>query len=369
MAKVLVVDDEESVREPLKIFLLEDGYEVFTAPDVSKAIEILEKNKIDVVVTDIILPQMSGMELLSKIRETSHKVQVILMTGEPTVETASRAVRESAFDYLAKPVSGKIIRKAVASAIRLKALHAEKDRLEKENLRYQKHLEKLVQERTKELGSTNAQLQRSLEQLKKSFNGIINAMAITIEKRDPYTAGHQLRVAHLARAIAEKMNIIKDYVTATWMAGIIHDIGKLSIPAEILAKPTKLCVEEFSIIKKHPQTGYDILKTIDFPFPIADIVLQHHERIDGSGYPQGLMGDKLLLPSKILAVADVVEAMAHHRPYRPALGLPAALEEISNNKAILYDSDVVEACLDIFHEKSFSFADTKSLSDQILNFI
>ena len=201
---------------------------------------------------------------------------------------------------------------------------------------------------------TEEELIKSLEKLRKAMDGTVQAMSFTIETRDPYTAGHQRRVTQLACLLAKKMNLSEDKIEGVRMAGDLHDIGKIYVPAEILSKPGKLSAAEYDIIKTHPQVGYDILKPIEFPWPIADIVLQHHERMDGSGYPAGLKGEKILLEARILAVADVIEAMATHRPYRPALSIETALEEISDNKGKLYDSEVVEVCLKIF-EEGFEF--------------
>jgi PAS domain S-box-containing protein/putative nucleotidyltransferase with HDIG domain len=187
------------------------------------------------------------------------------------------------------------------------------------------------------------ELRQTVEKLRKVTGATVQAMAQTVEVRDPYTAGHQKRVSNIARAIASQMALSSDMVEGIRMAGNIHDIGKISVPAEILSKPGTLTDIQFALIKAHPKTGYEILKGIEFPYDIARIVLQHHERIDGSGYPQGLCDDDILLEARILAVADVVEAMSSHRPYRPALGLEKALEEISLKKGKLYDPRVVEA--------------------------
>ena len=194
-----------------------------------------------------------------------------------------------------------------------------------------------------------------LARLRKTLGTMIQAMSAAVEARDPYTSGHQRRVAALARSIAEEMNLSRDQIEGIRMAASIHDMGKISIPAEILSMPRKLSKLEFDLVKTHSQAGHDIIKDIDFPWPIANIILQHHERINGSGYPHGLRGDNILLEARILAVADVVEAMASYRPYRPALGLDTALEEITRNKNILYDGEVVEACLKIFREKKYEF--------------
>jgi PAS domain S-box-containing protein/putative nucleotidyltransferase with HDIG domain len=193
----------------------------------------------------------------------------------------------------------------------------------------------------------------SVDQLRKALGGTIQAIASVVETKDPYTAGHQRRVADLARTIAREMGLSQEQIEGLRVAGIIHDIGKVSVPAEILSSPRKLTSLEFSLIKIHVQAGYDILKDIDFPWPIARMVLEHHERINGSGYPNGLTGDQILPESRILAVADVVEAMATHRPYRAALGLNAALEEITQNKGVLYDPEAVDACLRLFRDKGY----------------
>ena len=204
-----------------------------------------------------------------------------------------------------------------------------------------------------ELVSSRKQIDKTLNDLRKALGGTIEAMALTVETRDPYTAGHQRRVSNLARAISTEMGVSEDQIQGVRMAGVIHDIGKISVPGEILSKPGKISQNEFGIIKEHPQVGYNILKTVDFSWPIAQIVLQHHERMDGSGYPNGISGENILLEARILAVADVVEAMASHRPYRPALGIDIALKEISKNRGSSYDPKVVDACLRLFNEKGY----------------
>ncbi|GAG61588.1 unnamed protein product [marine sediment metagenome] len=193
------------------------------------------------------------------------------------------------------------------------------------------------------------------ERLKKTIDATIDTMSKIIEVKDPYTSGHQHRVCQLAVPLARELGLSPDKIEGIRIASLIHDIGKISLPAEILSKPTTLTDIEYSLLKNHSQTGYDILKSIDFSYPIAKIVLQHHERLNGSGYPNNLKGDKILLGARILGVADVVEAMSSHRPYRPALGIEKALEEISKNKGTLYDPEVVDTCINIFKEKGFKF--------------
>jgi len=194
-----------------------------------------------------------------------------------------------------------------------------------------------------------------LENLEHSLDNAVTAIAATVEMRDPYTAGHQRRVARLAVAIAREMGLPDDQVQGLRMAGVVHDIGKIHVPAEILSSPAKLSNAEFEIIKTHPLAGYEILKVIDFPWPVAEIVYQHHEKLDGSGYPRGLKGEEILLEARILTVADVVEAMTSHRPYRPGFGVFPALQEISRNKGKFYDAAAVEACLRIFMEQNFAW--------------
>jgi PAS domain S-box-containing protein/putative nucleotidyltransferase with HDIG domain len=199
------------------------------------------------------------------------------------------------------------------------------------------------------------EVKRSYARLQKLLEELVDVLASTVEIRDPYTAGHQRRVTQLACAIAEEMGLSREQIAGIRMAGLVHDLGKINVPAEILSKPGRLTEIELSMIKAHPQMGYNILKTIELPWPVAQIVLQHHERLDGSGYPAGLVGEEILLEARILGVADVVEAMASHRPYRPGHGLEEALEEIAKDKGALYDARVVDACLLLFKKEGFAF--------------
>jgi len=200
-------------------------------------------------------------------------------------------------------------------------------------------------------------LKENYKALQRTWENTIRAIADIVETRDPYTASHQKRVAKLAFAIAKEMGLPEQQLRGLVMAAYIHDIGKIYVPGEFLTKPGKLGSNELNIIKNHSQAGYNVLKNIDFEWPISEIVLQHHERMDGSGYPRGLSGEDILIEARILAVADVVEAMASHRPYRPSLGTNKALEEITKNKGTLYDSEVVDACLKLFTEKGLRLND------------
>lgn len=347
-ARVLIVDDEKSIRITLGTMLSGAGYTVSTAGTAAEALERLKENRFDVVVSDIILPGGSGIELVRAIRGSAPEVMIILMTGEPTVETATEGFRLGVHDYLSKPVTKGAVLRSVEQALRLKHLQEEALRLQESDRQHREHLEELVSERTQALTD-------SVERLRRTIAGTIHTMALIIETRDPYTAGHQQRVANLARAIAAAQGYSPERLEGTYFAGLIHDVGKIGIPAEILSKPCRLSEIEFGLIKTHPEQGFAVLHEIEFPWPIANIVYQHHERMDGSGYPRGLKGDELLPEARILGVADVVEAMAAHRPYRPALGIDAALEEIVAQRGILYDAGVVDTCVRLFREGAFSF--------------
>jgi len=340
MVTVMIVDDEENIRLTVGEFIKREGHVVYTAGDAREALALLaEKPEIDIIFSDIVMPRMTGVQMLEQIRVLAPEVLVIMMTGEPTVTTAAESLRQGAFDYLLKPASKANILQVLERAIRVKALQDDKRRLTVENKHYQDHLEQLVNDRTEEL-SANVQL------LKTVMQGTTRALAVTVETRDPYTAGHQQRVAVLACAIARAMGTFTpDELLGLHVAGMLHDIGKIKVPAEILSNPGKLSAAEFAVIKDHAEAGYHILREVGFPWPVAAISQQHHERYNGSGYPYGLAGDAILPQAAIIAVADVVEAIASHRPYRAALGQSAAVEEIRGQQGILYHPDVARAFL------------------------
>jgi putative nucleotidyltransferase with HDIG domain len=246
---------------------------------------------------------------------------------------------------------------------------AERVRVEKELRQARIEIDHLVDKRTEELARANDELhgkvletrrsedylQSTLDRLERSLEGTFRAMSMTLEMRDPYMAGHQHRVSSLAVAIAQEMNLPWEKIEGLRLAGIIHDIGKIAAPTEIMTKPCRLTKSEFQLVKDHPRIGYEMIKDIAFPWPVAHIILQHHERLDGSGYPEGLVGDAILQEARILAVADVVEAVCSLRPYRPALGIEKGLEEIRKGRGIRYDTRVVDACAKLFREGRFTF--------------
>jgi putative nucleotidyltransferase with HDIG domain len=291
--------------------------------------------------------------------------EIVMVTGYADTkpdEIAGRVPPTDKLLYLQKPFHNHEIQH-LASALstkwhgqrELRKIHSELEaRIEQRTIDLLNLNEKLKQDIVKR-ESAEAETQSTLAKLRRAMGGVIQAMALTVERRDPYTAGHQRRVSDLARGMATEMGLPNHQVDGIRMAGLIHDLGKICVPAEILSKPGGLTEIEHSLIKDHPQVGYEILKEIEFPWPVAKIVLQHHERMDGSGYPAGLAAADIITEARTLAVADVVEAMASHRPYRPTLGREMALEEISKNSGILYDPDVVDACLKLLKEKGFKF--------------
>ncbi|MHB8085750.1 MAG: HD-GYP domain-containing protein, partial [Dehalococcoidia bacterium] len=227
-----------------------------------------------------------------------------------------------------------------------------------ENLfRTEKDLEKYRDFLETEVAKRTEQLQLAFEKTRKTLNDAINTMAKIVEMRDPYTSGHQHRVAELATAVATEMGCGDDQIEQLRMAATIHDIGKIYVPSDILSKPGKITDSEYKLIKTHAQGGYDIVKGMDFPSAVAESILQHHERLDGSGYPNNVKDQEICLEARILSVCDVVEAMGSHRPYRPTLGIDMALDEISKNKGRLYDPVVVDACVNLFTEKGFKFGE------------
>ncbi len=326
--KSLAVDDTPASLKLLSDILNEDGYEVRAALSGELALHSAISNPPELVLLDICMPEMDGFEVCRqlKVHPETRAVPIIFVSAISETYEKVQGFELGAVDFVTKPFQREELLARVHT-------HLEVDRL-------RNHLEEMVEERTGEL--------------KENLLDFVTAIAATIEVRDPYTAGHQRRVADLATAIARELQLPEDQIEGLKLAGVVHDIGKIRVPAEILSKPGRLDNLEFSIIKQHPITGYDILKSINFPWPIAQIVLQHHERLDGGGYPHGLRNGEILLEARILAVADVVESMVSHRPYRAGLGMNAALEEIALNRGMKYDLSVVAACLKLFQERGYT---------------
>ena len=339
--QVLIVDDERPIRVLLQKILEANGYVCRTAENAAEARALMTEQASQLILCDINMPGESGLDFIRHVLKAYPETAAIMVSaiGDPLL--AESMLQLGVYDYIIKPMDRNGILISVANAFRRREL-------EITNRSYRRNLEQMVDERTDSL-------KRSMKKLENAMDGIVRAIAHTVETRDPYTAGHQRRVADLAVAIAEMVGFDRDKIEAVRVAASIHDLGKISVPAEILSKPSRLTINEFNLIKEHPQVGYDILKDIEFPWEIATMVYQHHEKLDGSGYPLGLSGADILPESRVLTVADIVEAMASHRPYRPGLGMDVALGEIDKNKGKLYDSEVSAACHALFNEKRFAF--------------
>jgi putative nucleotidyltransferase with HDIG domain len=278
-----------------------------------------------------------GYETAKEIRDIDERIEIVIVTGEDIGEVSSKINKISQnhkLFFLRKPFQMQEFRQLALTL-------SEKWEYHTLNIELINKLEHKIH--------------LSEQNLREIFPRIIKSLSSTVEIRDVYTAGHQTRVANLAQQIAQTMNLPNDEIQGIYIAGLLHDIGKIAIPAEILSKPSKLLDLEFSLIKNHVNVGYEIIKEIHFPWPVDTYLLQHHERNDGSGYPNGTKKEDILLGSAILIVADVVEAISSHRPYRPALGIDFAISEISKNKGTKFDDSVVEACLKVLQKKDFSF--------------
>lgn len=339
---ILIVDDEPAMeRLVIQALRLGDNpdYEFSYANSGDAGLAaILEHPETDVVLSDINMPgSIDGLGLLKEIHERKIPIATIIVSAYGDMERARTAIQNGAFDFIQKPIE----RTDLQFSVRRAASYI---------------LEvKRSQELLKRVDEQQEQLKESVTRLRKTMGGFIDAMNLTLETRDPYTAGHQKRVSDLSRTIATELNLPPDMIEGVRIAGIIHDLGKIYVPSEILNKPGRLLEIEFNLIKTHPEIAYNILKSIEFPWPIAEIIYQHHERLDGSGYPRGLKGDEIKLEASIISVADVVEAMASHRPYRPALGMEVALAEIEKNRGVHYPAEVVDVCLNLCRNKGYTF--------------
>ncbi len=331
---ILAADDTPASLKLLNDILVAEGYIVRAAISGELALHSAEMDPPDLILLDINMPGMDGFAVCARLKEMEHTrdIPVIFVSALSAIEEILKGFERGAVDYVTKPFH----REELLARVRT---HLELNRL-------RHHLEKMVEERTQSLI-------QSEEKLKSTLVESITAIAATVELRDPYTAGHQLRVAEIARGIARELGWSEQQIEGLYLAGVVHDVGKIYVPAEILSKPGKLNEAEFNLIRLHPQAGYDILKGIEFPWPIAQFILQHHERQDGSGYPQGLKGDEILPEARLLMIADVIEAIASHRPYRPALGIEVALNEIEKNRGTLFDPQIADAALRLFREKGY----------------
>ena len=346
MKKILAIDDikENLVAIKETIEDLMPDYLVLTAQSGKEGLKIARDEHPDTILLDIVMPEMDGYEVCKKLKEdelTRHIPIIVLTAIRIDTESKIQGLEVGADAFLSKPIDTEELIAQINVMLRIKKAEDEL-RAERELL------DEKVKERTKEL-------KESQEKLQKTLNDIVIALTSTLEIRDPYTAGHQKRVSALSCAIAQELELSKDKIECVRIAALLHDIGKIYIPSEILSKPGAISPLEYEMIRTHPAGGYNILKDIDFPWPIAKVVKQHHERLDGSGYPDGLKGDEILLEARIIAVADVVEAMNSPRPYRSTLGILRALKEIEDNSGVFYDAEAVQACIKLFKWKKFDY--------------
>jgi putative nucleotidyltransferase with HDIG domain len=311
-ASILVVDDEDFIREIICRKLGGSGFECDSAPSAEDALAKIAQNDYDCVLSDIHMPGMSGVDLLRQIKLQDQDLAVILITGAPDIDAALEAMRLGAYDHLSKPLNLAALEMTVDRAL-------EKKRLVEENREYQHNLESMVKERTKQLSAAN-------EDLKRLFTGSIKALAQALEAKDEYTQGHSARVAEESVNIARYLSLSDTEVQRMWLAGYLHDIGKIGIKETVLNKPGKLDEEEWDLIQQHPVVAGRILGPIPEFSDIIDIIVHHHERYDGTGYPDGLEGSSIPLGARILAVADTYDALTSRRPYRDPLALEEAYD-------------------------------------------
>jgi len=323
---ILIVDDNATNIDLLRD-ILSHGYHLGVAKNGARALEYVKKQKPDLILLDVMMPEVDGFEVCRKLKNDLQfeDIAVIFITALSDAKYIAEGFEVGAVDYITKPFMAAEVVARVQTHLSLKRM---KEALSQQNVL----LEEKVQAQT--------------VQIQDMFNAAIDSMARMAESRDPYTAGHQHRVALFACAIARQMGLSEDRVEALRIAGLVHDIGKIRIPVSILNRPGDLMAAEWSLIKTHSYVGYTILKDIPNPQPIAEIVYQHHERANGSGYPRGLIGADILMEAKILAVADVAEAISSHRPYRPARPAETAIEEINQQQGILFDPAVVKAFME-----------------------
>ena len=468
MVKVLLVDDDPEILEVLRDTLQLRNFHCLLAHSGTEALATLGKEDIELVLTDINMPKMNGIELLREVSRKWPSVLRMIMTGRADLETTIEAInRGQIHAYFTKPWDAQLLLEKISTMLK------EKHSREKEEQDTTRYIDLVRLERQQAMNILNSftelstdavimvdangkttywnttaeeifgyrkdeilgedfhericphsardqvrasldllresgqcswmnkrselqarhkdgreipveltlrpleingkwvalgvisdiserrqaenEKQRSFEKFQRSLIQTIRAIGLTVEKRDPYTAGHQSRVAQLATGIANKMALPEEQVKGIELGATIHDIGKIYIPAEILNRPGRLSHAEFEMIKTHPEVGFDIVREVEFPWPVAAMIRQHHERLDGSGYPGGLQGDAIILEAQIIAVADVVEAISSHRPYRPALSIDTGLEEIASHKVSKYNPAAVDACLKVFKEDNFKF--------------
>ncbi|MCU7906370.1 MAG: response regulator [Candidatus Thiodiazotropha sp. (ex Epidulcina cf. delphinae)] len=338
---VVIVDDNANNLRLLSGMLEQAGFKARPAASGELALRSIAIRPPDLILLDIRMPGMDGYEVCKRLKadRRTRDIPVIFISALQEAEDKITAFQAGGVDYVAKPFNIEEVVARVRSHVQL--------------YRMQYRLEQMVAARTEELRVAYSSLQERDRKHKESLFQTIAAISITLEKRDPYTAGHQKRVAVVAAAIAADLGLDDHCIEGIRLGALIHDIGKINIPAEILTRPGRLSDTEMKLVIAHSEIGHEIIRGVDLPWPVADMVRQHHERLNGSGYPDGLGADRICREAKILMVADVVEAIASHRPYRPALGIDKALAEIRSGRGERYDPEVVDSCLRLFEQQGF----------------
>jgi putative two-component system response regulator len=357
---ILIVDDEESILNAFKRILADEDYEVHTASNGWDGLKKLHtaQRPYSLIISDQRMPMMSGVQFFTQAKDIFPDAVRILLTGYADTAAVIDAINKGGVHlYFTKPWHEEELLLHIKQSFSKVEILQENKRLieliKKKNdelLELNKTLEKRTKDKTDDLLAQTEKLKDSYKKSQIILDGIVKTLSKIIETRDPYTSGHEDQVAKIACKIAKEMKLTEEQITAIHIAATLHDIGKISVPSEILTKPGRLSDLEREIIKTHCKVANDILINIEFPYPVAEIIFQHHERMDGSGYPRGLKGDNIAIEARIIGAADVMDAMASYRPYRPALGVDAAIEEIVKFRGITYDPTVVDACLKIYKD-------------------
>lgn len=364
MSLILVVDDNPQNRYQLEHLLGSQGHRVMSASDGERGLEAAQRETPDLIISDVLMPKMDGFALCRALKKDAicRRVPFVFYTATyADDQDEAFALSLGADRFLCKPLDLPQVLAVVDELLFARARapgsslpvddpavldHSDSDELRRHNAILHRKLEMKM-----------AQLQTLNLTLERALNGTVTALSRMGELRDPYTAGHERRVADLAVHIGRELGMSEDRQTGLRVAGLLHDLGKFAVPAEILAWPGKLSRVQMEYVRTHAAEGHRILKDVDFPWPVAEVALQHHERLDGSGYPAGLVGEQILLEARIVGVADVIEAMATHRPYRPALGVEVALAEIEQHAGRLYDPVVAATAVSLFREGGYRLLD------------
>lgn len=360
---VLIADDRPDDRRLLRLIIERMGHRVIEAENGQQALDLARANVPDLVLSDILMPVMDGFTLGRELLAEGglRHIPFVFVTATYSEQRYQDFAAEvGAARVLLKPFEAQAVRDVVQEALANSTPSDATQRLRRldDQQFHERHAQAVnwkLEEKVEELERANTKLRSSEAHSQALTASVVEAISKMVEYRDPYTTGHERRVGDLAVAIAARLGYSEDWINGLRIGGYLHDVGKIAVPSEILTKPGRLSQTEFTLIQAHAQIGFDILSGINFPWQIAEMARQHHERLDGSGYPRGLIGEQILPEARILAVADVVEAMMTHRPYRPAIGRTAALHEIESGRGIIYEPAAVDACLQLFREDNFEF--------------